>query len=100
MDFLTFKTFISQDALIVFYYMGAIFCPFFAWVLAKILIYKFDLIGSLHQKGKEFFWKTLSFKQKILVSFLMVFIFLLMQLFWRMMFEFLIAYMQIRDALV
>lgn len=100
MDFLTFKTFISTEALIIFYYLGAIILPIFSWVLLTWLIKKYKLLNTSYTNGKELLWKVLSRKQqaKFVAFFLITFLF--MELFWRMLFEFLIAYMQIRDALL
>lgn len=100
MDFLTFKEFISIPVLIAFYYAGAVVFPFFMWIFSIWLMKKYTLIGDVHNKGKEMVWGVLSTKQKLMLvsAFLMAFMF--MELFWRMLFEFLIAYMQMRDALV
>jgi len=100
MDFLTFKSFISTEALIIFYYIGAIILPIGAWYLVGWLLRKYALINIAYEKGKETIWDSLSRpqKNKALVFFITMFIF--MELFWRMLFEFLIAYMQIRDALL
>lgn len=99
-DFLIFKRFISTDALIVFYYIGALILPFVAWFSATWLINKYQIVRSAYELGRETFWHSLTLKQKswLLLFFFTVFIFA--ELFWRMLFEFLIAYMQIRDALV
>lgn len=100
MDFLTFKDFISIPVLITFYYFGAVIFPSFVWILLVWFIKKYHFIGVVHDKGKTALWGILSNKQKIMLilSFLVAFLF--MELFWRMLFEFLIAYMQIRDALL
>lgn len=100
MDFLSFKYFISIPALIGFYYMGAVIMPVFLWVASIWLVKKYQFIGTLHKKSKEAFLNFLNTKQKILFITLFLTAFLFMQLFWRMLFEFLIAYIQIRDALV
>ncbi|KAB7886113.1 DUF4282 domain-containing protein [Poseidonibacter ostreae] len=99
-NFLTFKTFISSDALIMFYYLGAIILPIFSWVLLTWIIRKYKLLKTSYTHTNELLWKILTRKQKakFILFFLIVFIF--MELFWRMLFEFLIAYMQIRDALL
>ena len=99
-DFLTFKTFISTKALIIFYYLGAIILPVFSWLLVTWFIRKYKLLNTSYVDVKELLWKILSKKQqaKFIAFFLIVFLF--MELFWRMLFEFLIAYMQIRDALL
>ncbi|HIO92264.1 MAG TPA: DUF4282 domain-containing protein [Leucothrix mucor] len=99
-DFLSFKSFISTEVLIIFYYMGAIILPVAAWFFMLWLVQKYKLIGGMYKSGKNAFWQALSSKQKMqLVMFFIVFL-IIIELFWRMMFEFLIAYMQIRDALV
>jgi hypothetical protein len=45
-------------------------------------------------------WQLLAVRQEFLLIFIFTGVFLLMELFWRMLFEFLIAYLQIRDALL
>ena len=99
-DFLSFKTFISIDALIIFYYIGVIFLPVAAWFFMLWLVRKYQLFSGGYELGKEVLWSSLSVKQKNILLMFFVFIFFFMELFWRMMFEFLIAYMQMRDALV
>jgi len=99
MDFLTFKSFISTEVLIIFYYLGAFILPIVIWLLLTWLMRKYRLLNTAYESGKEIIWKSLNKKQqtKFVVFFVISFIF--MELFWRMFFEFLIAYMQIRDAL-
>jgi hypothetical protein len=100
MDFLTFKTFISTEALILFYYLGALVSPIGLWLFLAWLIKKYKLMNTTYEKGKELLWRLLSAKQKMqFVAFYILFFFF-MELFWRMLFEFLIGYMQMRDALV
>ena len=99
-DFLTFKTFISPTALIVFYYMGAIVMPLFIWFFSRWIMKKITMMEQSYQVAKNMGWGSLTLKHKILFIVLFVMIFLFMQVLWRMMFEFLIAYMQIREALV
>jgi len=100
MDFLTFKTFISIKALIVFYYMGAIIMPIGIWWTIVIIVKKYNLIQDIYQQGKRLLWQSLSNDQRLKIASLFAVSFLFMELLWRMMFEFLIAYMQIRDALL
>ncbi|WP_121626547.1 DUF4282 domain-containing protein [Poseidonibacter antarcticus] len=100
MDFLTFKTFISTEALIIFYYLGAIILPLFTWILLTWVIKKNKLFNIPYTKGKELLWKVLSHKQKLKFIAFFIVLFIFMELFWRMLFEFLIAYLQIRDALL
>ena len=100
MDFLTFKSFISTEVLIIFYYLGALILPIGIWILLTWLIRKYRLLNTAYENGKEIIWKSLNRIQqtKLVVFFLTSFLF--MELFWRMFFEFLIAYMQMRDALL
>ena len=100
MDFLTFKTFISTETLIIFYYLGAFILPIFLWLLLTWLIQKYKLLNTSYENGKKLLWKSLSQKQKAKYIAFFIIAFFFMELFWRMLFEFLIAYMQIRDALL
>ena len=100
MDFLTFNLFISTEVLIIFYYLGAIVMPIGLWLSFKWLIRKYDFLNSGLEAGNTLFWNSLTVKQQLKLGFILVICFLFMELFWRMLFEFLIAYMQIRDALL
>jgi hypothetical protein len=100
MDFLTFKSFISIETLIVFYYMGAIVMPIGLFLSLAWFIQKFSLVKNSLEQGKKQLWSRLTGLQKFKTLLFLIAIFLFMELFWRMLFEFLIAYMQIRDALV
>ena len=99
-NFLTFKTFISTDALILFYYIGVIILPICLWFIFIWGTQKYKLLNTSYNNGKVFLWKLLSKKQKILFLLFFVLAFFFMELFWRMLFEFLIAYMQMHDALI
>ncbi len=98
-DFLTFKSFISIKALIIFYYLGAVILPVCTWYFVAWLVRKYELAGIMYEKGKKTFCNTLSQKTRIQIILVFIISFLFMELFWRMLFEFLIAYMQIRDVL-
>ncbi len=100
MDFLTFKSFISTDVLIIFYYTGAILLPFAMLTLVTWIIKKYKLVDVAYKNGKEIIWQSLNIKQKTRLVALFITCLLFMELFWRMLFEFLIAYMQMRDALL
>jgi len=100
MDFLTFKTFISTEVLIIFYYLGALILPIGLWLLLNWLVSKYKLLNTAYENGKELLWKSLNRRQKIKFVAFFVTSFLFMELLWRMFFEFLIAYMQMRDALL
>lgn len=100
MDFLTFKTFISTETLIIFYYLGALILPIGSWRLLTRLIRKYRLLNTAYENGKELLWRSLGRKQQTKLVTLFIIASLFMELFWRMLFEFLIAYMQMRDALL
>jgi len=100
MEFLTFQSFISTEILIVFYYIGAIILPLGAWYFVTWLIRKYEFVNVTYEKGRETFLISLNQKQKSKLIIFFIASFLFMELFWRMLFEFLIAYMQIRDALL
>ena len=100
MEFLAFKSFISTEVLIIFYYLGALILPIGVWLLLTWLIQKYRLLNTAYESGREIIWKSLSRKQQAKIVVFFVTSFLFMELFWRMFFEFLIAYMQMRDALL
>ena len=99
-DFLTFKTFISPTMLLIFYYIGAIVMPIFIWFTSRWLMKKISMMEESYQVAKSMAWKSMSFKYRVIFIFLFIMMFLFMQIIWRMMFEFLIAYMQIWETLV
>lgn len=100
MDFLTFKSFISTQVLIIFYYLGAVILPAAIWYLTRWLMRKYTVFNTIYENGKDILWKSLSQKQQTRLALFFILTLFFMELFWRMMFEFLIAYMQIRDALL
>ena len=100
MDYLIFKRFISIETLIVFYYIGAIILPVGLYIFSKSLIKKYELINESYLKGQDFLWELLNKKQKVKLIGLFILFFIFAQLFWRMLFEFLVAFIQMRDALL
>ena len=89
-DFLTFKSFISYNMLFIFYYLGAIGVPFLSFIFTKrVYTYPKEALGTLIAK---------EYKIKLFILFIVLFIF--SEIIWRMMFEFLIAFLQMRDALI
>ena len=93
-DFLTFKTFISIDILILSYYIGAIIIPIAMWLSKAHLQKKFKTVDSFNSFLVNLFG-TMSLKRKVLL----IFIFISMEIVWRMCFEAMIGYFQIIDAL-
>ncbi len=99
-DFFAFRTFVSPWALIVFYYLGAAVMPAAAWGAALWFVRRYAGAAEALERGRKKVWDVLTPRQRAGLIFAAVFGFFMMELFWRMMFEFLIAYLQIRDALV
>jgi len=103
-SFLTFETLISIQVLIAFYYAGAVLMPimlflFLVWFKAW-LVHKVPVVESGLQAGKNLIKAHVSWQTRLKWLLLFVVAFAFAELFWRLLFEFLIAYMQMRDALV
>ena len=97
-DFLTFKTFISIDILILSYYIGAIIIPIAMWLSKEFLQRKFKILDRFNNFLMNLFG-TMSLKRKILSILFFVFIFISMEIVWRMCFEAMIGYFQMIEAL-
>ena len=97
-DFLLFKAFIAQDVLIVAYYVGAVGMPFVLWVARDKLTRRFAMFGWIDQQGQLLF-QQLSSRNKKWLLLLGVFVFIALEIIWRMMFEAMIGYFQIHDFL-
>lgn len=97
-DFLMFKTFISADVLIFFYYIGAVLIPILLWQSRRYLIEKSKIINEINSYMLKIF-SSFSTKEQIYAKLFMIFVFIFMELIWRMMFEFMIAYFDMRDYL-
>jgi hypothetical protein len=99
-DFLTFKTFISGHVLIIFYYLGAVGMPLAGYLVFRWMVRK---LAEQHIEPGHIAtgaWSRLPSRYRLVTILVVIGAFLFMQLLWRMLFEFLIAYLQIRDALV
>ncbi len=97
-DFLTFKTFISIDILILSYYIGAIIIPIAMWLSKAHLQKKFKTVDSFNSFLVNLFG-TMSLKRKVLLIFIFISMFISMEIVWRMCFEAMIGYFQMIDAL-
>ncbi len=88
--FFTFQTFITPSLLIFIYYIGAILIPLFSWYFIHWIktIYKKEL--GTHSV----------FKQRTIIYSLFFTSFFFMEILWRVMFEFFIAYFDMHDALM
>ena len=85
-DFLTFQTFITPSILLIFYYIGAVVMPAFGWFMMRWL--------------KHRYLPDYKVPKRIYLYTLFLLCFLCMELFWRMMFEVMIAYFDMHDALM
>jgi len=89
-DFLTFRSFITPDLLIITYYIGAVVMPLLSfamtlWIKNKISL-EIDL--GVDRRYRYAFYLSL------------IGCFICMEIFWRVMFEFMIAYFDMHDALM
>ncbi len=99
-DFLEFRLFISPYVLIIFYYLGALGVPVASWLLVLWLARRHALFGAALDKGRQTVFAVTSRKNRGLMIMVFVLLFAFMEIIWRMMFEFLLAYLQIRDVLL
>lgn len=97
-DFLTFQTFITPTLLILVYYIGAVLIPLLSWYLARWIkrSYFSEVSGIIKE---EIHTRTTS-KQRFIVLLVFLIAFLCMEIFWRVIFEFFIAYFDMHDALM
>jgi len=99
-EVLSFQTFVSPTLLILTYYAGAIGIPLLAWKLAGPVKSRVGNIpapavelADQHKPGRQ--WLP-SRARAIAYAFAA---FLVMELCWRVLFEFMLAYFQMRDYL-
>jgi len=97
-DFLTFRSFISIDILILAYYIGAVVIPIVMWLSKSYLQQKIALFDRANQIFITLF-SQLNLKKRVLSILLMVFMFISMEIVWRMCFEAMIGYFQMIEAL-
>ncbi len=97
-DFLTFQTFITPTLLILMYYIGAVLIPIVSWYLARWIQKSYFIEVSRHIK-EEITTRTTA-KQRFIIYTTFILCFFCMEIFWRMIFEFLIAYFDMHDALM
>lgn len=97
-DFLTFQAFITPALLIWAYYMGAILMPIASWYLAKWI--QTSYFSKISASIKEEIQAHTTAKQRFIVYTAFIICFFCMEIFWRVMFEFFIAYFDMHDALM
>ncbi len=97
-DFLTFKSFISIDILIISYYIGAVVIPILMWASKAYLQRKFQILDRVDSLLKSLFGQ-LSLKRRVLFILFMLFMFISMEIVWRMCFEAMVGYFQMVQAI-
>ena len=97
-DILVFNRFVTQDVLILFYYIGAVMIPVMLFVFRKELIGRVTFFKRIDDRLKAFYGHFTTGRKTV---FWLVFftIFLCMELCWRMLFEAMIGYFDIHDFL-
>ena len=95
-DFLSFDTFITPSVLLVCYYMGAVVMPLVAAFLVFKLARMFPALVGMGKQAKA----AIPRKYRLRIYIATPIVFLCMEIVWRMMFEAMIAYFQMREALV
>ena len=97
-DILSFNHFVTQDVLIVFYYIGAVVMPLFMWFARGWIVRNVDLAKRWDQTfGK--FYTSFSIGGKAGIILGVIGLFLCMELCWRMIFEVMIGYFDMHDYL-
>lgn len=119
-DFFAFRTFIAPGVLYITYYLGAVSIPVFAWLLARQARTRALEVRARAQEvaaraqavagravemgaGVPAAWvgdAGLGLAGWARVAGVALATFVLMEIGWRMLFEFLLAYFQMREALV
>ena len=97
-DFLTFRTFITPDILIFFYYVGAVVIPIVMLQSRKYLVEKVPLFQTAKNMSQTFL-NTLNTKEKTVVIISFIIMFLVMEMMWRMVFEAMIGYFHMHEYL-
>jgi hypothetical protein len=95
----TFETFVSPTLLIWFYYLGAVGGPIVGLLVMRQLIAvarRVDIPRSDATEELRKAWLKTAMGIRLMALLSLLFF----ELFWRMLFEFLLAYFQMRDALV
>jgi len=123
-SFFSFDTFIALDVLRIFYLLGMIVLPFVSWFFLLWVVNKYSALFRFY-KGiqhsifisiivwvmskikffkkyvdKKTSWNMLSLTQRLKFILLFMLIVFFSELFYRLLFEYLIAFMQMHDVLV
>ncbi len=93
-DFLTFKTFITPSLLVIMYIGGALVMPVVSYYLAKWIVTRY------FSKQKALFYANTTPKQRLVLLLMFLGCFFCMEIMWRVMFEFVVAYFDMHAALM
>ncbi len=96
-NFLTFRSLISPYALLGFYYLGAVIMPLAVWAIWFWLTHRFGWFSQARDEVGVLSDQMLTPKQRDWLLLACLLCFLMMELFWRMLFEFLIAYIHMAE---
>lgn len=105
-DFLTLKFLVTPYLILLIYWLGAFVAPLFCWLIAWWLVRKLgpalEPVSASVAEVRDALSARVPYKGRIKAFFWLAFIslFLLFELLWRLIFEFLIVYYHIHDALI
>ena len=102
MDFLSFRLLMSPTVLVVIYYLGAVAVPVLVYIYFKKATKAIGQELSSTHKGylRRGIEASGIAQHKGRIMFYAAMMFVMMEFFWRMMFEFFIAYYQMHNALI
>lgn len=98
-DFLGFRLLISPAIFFIVYYIGALILPVGSWLIVSRIKQKYWVVSGDNVSTSETINDT-SHKNRNRIVILFITLFICLEVFWRMFIEFLMAYFQIRDALL
>ncbi len=99
-DFVTFRTFITPGILLFGYYFGAAVMPVGFWAFWRWVGHRYPILADLWAGGKDASRRLTTRRQRVWILAAAITGFVCMEVVWRMMFETMIAYFQMRDALM
>ncbi|PHQ96555.1 MAG: hypothetical protein COB39_11905 [Marinosulfonomonas sp.] len=99
-DFLRFEIFIAPSVLLFCYYLGAVGIPLAAVLLVRKLFATYPALGGAAKTAGAQIKASASRKNRLRIYLAMAAVFVCMEIVWRMMFEAMIAYFQMREALM
>ncbi len=123
LDYLQFKTFIAEDVLTVFYILCALLLPVITWFWLQWMLSRYAGLLRLYRANKRsllfslllwllnkvlFFrknqpqslsWSSLNRWEKVKLLAVFLLLVVLAEIFLRLMFEYLIAFMQMHESL-